>query len=376
MKRIEPVKGLYIHIPFCKGKCHYCDFTSFDKIDEQTVDYYISALCKEIGSLKKCELGSIFFGGGTPTYLKPRHFEQMFLAINQNHIIGENCEITMESNPNTLTLEKIKCLKEFGVNRFSIGLQSYSDRLLKTIGRAHSILDFQRSYDMVKTAGITNVNVDIMYGLPTQKVKDFQDTLQAITNLASTHLSAYELNLSDACPMSLKLQNKDYALPSEEEVLEMTKLLKYIPYNRYEVSNYCKSGFECKHNLLYWYNGQYEGVGLGAHGARVINEQVLRYNNTNNLKEYIDSPISYEHEEIILPKDNAFETLMLGLRLVDGVNVNDYNKRHGIDLENLLMDYLAKNGELISISNNKIALSEKGMDIQNRILVDIMELMQ
>lgn len=280
---------LYIHIPFCAKKCAYCDFLS-GPADEQTVADYVTALRKEIESYKESaknyEVTTVFFGGGTPSLLSGEQMAELMNAIKDTFMLKEEAEITMEANPGTVTESNLSAYKEAGINRISFGLQSVKDEELRMLGRIHTFEEFLESYDMARKAGFHNINVDLISAIPGQTLTSWEETLRTVIELQPEHISAYSLIVEEGTTFA-KLYGegceKEELLPDEDEerrIYERTEeMLKEAGYHRYEISNYAKDGYECRHNLGYWERKEYLGLGLGA--SSLLNE--TRFHNTEHM---------------------------------------------------------------------------------------------
>lgn len=291
--------SLYVHIPFCKKKCIYCDFLSFSNCDYAKQKSYINALCKEIESYRpiafQYKVTTIFIGGGTPSYIEATFLKQVMNSIYHTFKVDEQAEITIEGNPDSLEKDKLKIYREVGINRLSIGLQSANDQYLKVLGRVHNYDQFVAAYLSAREVGFNNINVDLISGIPGEKQESYIRTLAKIVELQPEHISAYSLIVEDGTPLSSAEELLEL-LPTEEEdrlLYSKTKMfLKNSGYHRYEISNYAKSGFECKHNLVYWTGGEYLGVGLGASSylkVRINEERLekIRFHGIENLNEYV-----------------------------------------------------------------------------------------
>lgn len=282
--------GIYIHIPFCKRKCAYCDFVSFSN-KQNLVDEYVETLKKEIN---KCKINkeeylvdTIYFGGGTPSYIDSKYIIDILEVIRNRFNVSKDAEITIEVNPGTASEEKLNDYYKSGINRLSIGLQSVDDKLLKTIGRIHSFSDFLETYSIAKKVGFTNINVDLMTGLPTQNLNDVKISIEKIVELSPKHISVYSLIVEEGTPIEEKISKKELFLPSETLERKMywtvKEELEKNGYIHYEISNFAKQGYESKHNTSCWNQEEYIGFGLAAHSY--INN--TRYSNTENLENYI-----------------------------------------------------------------------------------------
>ncbi|HZJ76518.1 MAG TPA: radical SAM family heme chaperone HemW, partial [Oscillospiraceae bacterium] len=364
--------SLYIHIPFCQKKCCYCDFNSYSG-KQHLIKDYIEALKREI-IMYKSILGNyiidtIFFGGGTPSILEGDQITGIMDTIERYYIVRNDAEISIEANPDTLNRDKLKKYYNCGVNRLSIGLQAYQNNLLKTLGRIHSFEDYLRSLEEAKKIGFININTDLMFSLPGQKKEHWRKCLEKIVSLDIPHISAYNLIVEEGTPLNNWVKNKTVVLPDEEIQLEMyhytIKYLKEKGYIHYEISNFAKPGYQCKHNMAYWYNRQYIGVGAGSHSY--FNKK--RFSNVNSIDEYIDiiknnkTPIEYEIEVSI--KDEISETMFLGLRLIKGISIKEFTERFNISPFEIYEKQIKKFSEqgLLEWDKTHIRLTQKGIDI-------------
>lgn len=375
--------GLYIHVPFCAQKCNYCDFNSY-KIEEknQKTDYLISIrkemeLYKE--EFKNKEFTSVFLGGGTPSILTPEELTTLMENIYSNFNIGKDAEITMECNPGTLDKVKLKAIKSLGINRLSMGLQVTQDHHLKYIGRIHTYEQFEKNYKDAIEVGINNINVDLMYSLPNQSFDEWKETLNKIINLNPSHISAYSLILEEGTKFYDMYLNKEFELNDEEVDINIYNYtidtLCKNGYHQYEISNYAKEGYECKHNIVYWKCDNYLGLGPGASGY--INN--YRYSNICDIKgynkclEYDKRPI--EEKNILSKKDEMEEFIFMGLRMNKGINLDEFYKRFNIDFKHRYNDILGKlkNLNLIIEQNNNIILTQRGREISNTVFVEFID---
>lgn len=374
--------GLYVHIPFCVKKCRYCDFNSFKlNIDEKRK--YLNSLKKEMElykeNFKDKNIDSIFIGGGTPSILNEEEIKILFQNIKNNFKIKDGAEITMECNPGTLTLNKLKTMKECGVNRLSIGLQAVQNNHLEYIGRVHTYEEFERNYFQAKEVGFENINIDLMYALPNQSKEDWKQSLEKVVKLNPTHISAYSLILEENTELFNMYERNEFELLDEDTDIEMYKYtinyLKYHGYDQYEISNYAKKGFECKHNILYWKCENYVGLGVSASGF--VNE--TRYNNFCDLDKYekiIHSgkkPIEWEEKLSI--KDKIEESIFLGLRMNEGIKFKDFYEKYNFNFEEEYKNEIdkLKKIELININNEGIKLTQRGREISNSVFVEFMK---
>ena len=367
--------GLYVHIPFCLKKCSYCDFASFSCIGKEKRALYLAELRREILSYKrapKISVDTIFFGGGTPSFLENEEFLSICEAIFDSFDITLDKEFTVEVNPKTLTPEKIKAYVSCGVNRISIGMQTIHDNEYKILGRIHDFKDFINTYNMVRESGIINVNVDLMYGIPEQTEASLQKTLDAVIALRPNHISAYGLILEEGTPL---FKNKDsFIFPSSDEEFEMyskiCKVLKKNGYSHYEISNYSLPGYECKHNLKYWHSNEYIGVGLAAY-SYFLSE---RFGNTENLDAYLSQDSTkYSYREKIDKNTSMFEYVMLSLRLSEGFSLSEYKEKFGCDFLDSRKEIISKfvESEYAVLNGDRISLTEKGFYVSNAILTEL-----
>ena len=367
--------SLYIHIPFCKQKCFYCDFPSYASIDYLREDY-VDALCKEIEEkASKYIIKSIFIGGGTPSYLDTKEISKILSSIKKLDLI-EGMEFTMECNPGALLEEKLRAMLDGGVNRISMGLQAVQNSLLKDIGRIHSFKQFEENFNLARKVGFKNINVDLMFGLPNQKVDEWKESLEVIANLNPEHISAYSLIIEEGTAF-YKLWEKDkLILPSEDEertMYEITKsILDKFGYHQYEISNYSKEGFECYHNKVYWKCEEYLGVGSAS--TSFIDGK--RIKNIENVKKYIDKINSGEEvvEDITINtlEDSMEEFVFMGLRMLSGISISEFNKRFGVNIESIYKEVIDKNinKKLLVLENDKLKLTEKGIELSNSVMSD------
>lgn len=379
MREGDFLLGLYIHIPFCVKKCKYCDFNSY-KMVENEKNRFLADLKKEMSLYKNKEkkISSIFFGGGTPSILKNEDMKMIMEEIKNNFNIDEDAEISMECNPGTLNHDKLMFMKELGINRLSIGLQAVQEDLLSYIGRIHNYEEFEKNYIEARNAGFENINVDLMYNLPNQTFEDWKETLHKIVKLNPEHISAYSLILEEGTKLYDMYLNKEFELGDEEEDIKMYEYtidyLKSNGYNQYEISNYSKKGYECKHNILYWKCKNYIGLGPGASGY--INN--IRYNNECNLDIYHDKlsknqkPIDFF--ETLTLKDKIEEKIIMGLRMNEGIIFKDFEE-FGIDFEEKYKEQLDKHSKLNLIvrTDQGFRFTQKGREISNNIFLDYID---
>ena len=366
--------ALYIHIPFCKAKCLYCDFPSFCGIENYMVQYS-EALAKEILKYKDYNINSIFVGGGTPTYLSLQGWNLIKNSIDQLNK-SEFCEFTIEGNPGTFEKEKLIFFKNMGVNRLSIGLQAWQDRLLIKVGRIHSTKDFVDSYNMARSIGFENINVDLIFGLPTQNLGEWQETLEQVVAMSPEHLSCYSLILEEGTALMTQYEKGELELPSEEEERNMydlaLKFLKESGYEQYEISNFSKKNRECKHNIVYWSLTDYAGCGLGSHSYL----QGKRFSNTYNIEEYIENIIlkgdAVAEVHINSVEDEMEEFVFMGLRKNSGISKKQFKIRFHRDIYDVYGDVINKyiKMDLLKEYQDNISLTTEGIPISNSIMAE------
>lgn len=382
--------GIYIHIPFCVKKCYYCDFVSYpDKLDcqKEYIEKLKQEICEESDILKNVNVTTIYIGGGTPSLIDSKYIIEILECLYK-YIGRKEREITIEINPGTVTKEKLKNYKRVGINRISIGLQSSSDRILKTIGRIHNFQEFLEAYNLIVDEGFENINVDLMLGLPEQTIEDLKQSIKEVLNLKlkPKHISIYSLIVEENTPLDKMLKNKEINLPDDEYEREqyayVKNMLELNGYNHYEISNFAKKGYESKHNVNCWKQKDYIGFGVAAHSYL----DGIRFSNTNILREYINNqkfslPIKEDLigkklpiksgvktiHELQSQKDKENEYMLLGLRMIDGVSISEFKNKFIDNPIYLYHEKLEKlvNAGLIEIDLDNIKLTRKGLDLAN-----------
>lgn len=372
--------SLYIHIPFCAQKCLYCDFPSFARKDHLR-KAYIEALNKEIISLREkhnnLEINTIFIGGGTPSVLEPDELECLLKEVAKLNM-AKDIEYSMECNPGNLTEEKLEVMKKYGVNRISMGLQAKQDNLLKGLGRIHNYKTFKENFLLAKKVGFNNINVDLMFGLPNQRLNEWEETLREIISLEPAHISAYSLIIEEGTAFYNLYENDKLKLPTEEEERKMYHLAKKIleenGFNQYEISNYAKEGKECRHNLAYWNMDNW--IGVGSASASYIDGK--RIKNISSVEKYINfiNEKGEAVEEIInnSKNDNMEEFMFMGLRKINGIDENEFKNRFSMNINDVYGEILNKyiDEGLLIRESGRIFLSEKGIEISNIIMADFL----
>lgn len=369
---------LYIHIPFCIRKCNYCDFLSFPET-ESGIAQYCHALKEEIkrtgDQAEDIGVRSVFIGGGTPSILEAEQITEIMTCIRNNFSIEKNAEITIESNPGTLNAEKLNCYHELGINRLSIGLQSTDDDCLRRLGRIHTFQEFEKNYEQARKSGFQNINIDLMSGLPGQSLRGYEDTLNRVTELKPEHISSYSLIIEEGTPF-YKSDSVLQQLPDEDterKMYERTKeILAQQGYERYEISNYARQGRECIHNLGYWEQVPYLGMGLGAssfyNGARFSNER--------NFRKYLSTPyLPFEHREdyVQVSREEQMEdTMIFGLRKMKGISVSEFEREFGTPIWEMYGSVIERysNLGLLIQEGDVLRLTDAGIDVSNRIFED------
>ncbi len=356
--------SLYIHIPFCKEKCKYCDFLSFK--NTEFAEEYKNALLNEINAFD-CDYAvkSIFIGGGTPSYIDENIIAEIMYVLKKFNI-EKNAEITIEANPGTITENKLNVYRQNGINRISMGFQAWQNNLLKILGRIHTRYEFLKNYETVRKY-FDNVSVDLMFSLPDQTFENWKETLENITNLNPEHISAYSLIVEEGTPF----YHMELNLPDDETDRKMyhygIDFLKTKGYNQYEISNFAKPGRKSVHNCVYWERGNYKGFGLGA--ASMIDN--IRYKNTENINDYING-ITIKNKEILTFKDIMEEFMFLGLRMNRGVSISDFEIQFNKNIFDVYGNVFEKFSDYFVINNDRISLNVNGFDISNKIMCEFL----
>ena len=377
---------LSVHIPLCVRNCEYCDFLSAPA-GAATQQEYVRNLLLEIEQKGvRCtdyEVTTIFFGGGTPSILKAGWIADILNAIHRNFKVRKDAEIAIECNPGTLTFEKLSIYKSAGINRISVGLQSASDAELRELGRIHTYEDFLKSYDLIRKKGFSNVNIDLMAALPGQTLKSYEQTLRRVLALKPEHISAYSLIIEEGTPFYEKYEadellrekgEKPQMLPSEETerlMYERTKeLLLAHGYERYEISNYARRGYACRHNIGYWRRENYLGFGLGS--ASLLENE--RFHNTTDLTDYLGGDyLAYEQEKLD-KKSQMEEFMFLGLRMTDGISTECFRQTFGLTVELVYGPVLEQQiaDQLLRKEDGRIFLTERGLDVSNYVMAQFL----
>lgn len=372
--------GLYIHIPFCKQKCFYCDFPSYSGMEdfwEAYIDALVSELILKAEEFKNPYVETVFIGGGTPSLIPAVYISKILDTVNSHYKVSSDWECTIECNPGTLTDHKLRAYKDYGVNRLSIGLQACQDKILKELGRIHTYEDFLFSLKLSQKHGFENINADIIFSIPNQTFEQWQDTIERIIALDLAHISCYSLIIEDGTVYGR--MKKEGIIKEVEDELDR-KMYHYAVDSfseaglyQYEISNFAKPHLRCRHNMNYWRRGEYLGVGAGAHSH--YNKR--RFANTANVSMYIEG---VEKRKLILSEDSYLsrgneleESIFLGLRLNEGIDLSQLSKEFGIDLERKYDKKLEQfiTQKLVERHGSVVKLTKKGMDIADAIIIEL-----
>lgn len=385
--------GIYLHIPFCAKKCNYCDFLSAPAgkdVQQAYVDRLVQEIQQKPAGKKECCVTSIFFGGGTPSLLAPNQIGAILAAVQQQFCISPDVEISLEINPGTLgncqgedPCYKLEAYCQMGINRLSIGLQSFCDKELELLGRIHRVQDFLKLYDAARQVGFNNINIDLMSGLPGQTRRGFAHTLQQAVDLQPEHISVYSLIIEPGTPFyqlySQDVERRDRGetplyLPTEEieraMIADTVDMLTAAGYIQYEISNFAKPGHICRHNNNCWLRTEYLGYGIGA--ASLYNE--TRFSNHTDLKAYLNGQFAPATIQPLDIKDQMEETMFLGLRRIQGVSKQAFFNKFGISVNQVYKDVISRFVQqgLLYQNNDFVALTKKGLDISNYVMADFL----
>lgn len=375
---------LYFHIPFCVKKCSYCDFLSAPASREQQEAYMDALFCELKGKAKRYRayrVTSVFVGGGTPSVIRAQRIGELMELIREHFWLAEDAEITMEVNPGTADEEKLRIYRRAGINRLSIGLQSANQEELQRLGRIHSYEQFLDTYRWARRAGFENINVDVMSALPEQSMETYRETLRRLLALKPMpeHISAYSLIVEEGTPFAQWQAEGKLVLPDEDcerQMYEETKrILGEAGFRRYEISNYARQGWECRHNCGYWRRTNYAGFGIGA--ASLVDN--IRFKNCDAIQEYIRSPLSCEQEvQSLSLREQMEETMFLGLRMTEGVEAEEFEGRFHCSLHEVYGRVIQKNMEngLLEFVSSKgkefLRLTERGLDLSNYVMAEFL----
>lgn len=373
--------GLYIHIPFCVRKCPYCDFNTFP-LERGAVRKFLSAVKSELQLLARefspPLLDTVFIGGGTPTVLSGAQLSELMECVAQSVGLAEGAEVTVEANPGSVTVNGLRAMVGSGVTRVSMGVQSFSDEMLQRIGRNHTVRDVYASYEAIRSAGIENVNFDLMYALPGQSVADWEHTLSQALSLQPEHFSCYSLIIEEGTPFAILHRRGELDVPEEDDEARMYELtveaMAHAGYDHYEISNFARPGYRCRHNLLYWRNQQWLAAGPGAHACW----KGVRFWNVPALDAYIEAieggRLPVEGSELRNLDDQMDETVMLALRLTEGLSLAEWTSRFGRDLSEVYGDTVARLTEwgMLETRAGRLRLTSRGRMIGNRVIAEFL----
>lgn len=371
--------SLYFHIPFCKLKCNYCDFNSYgnkEDIQEEYILCLIKEFKKRLELINKYNINTVFIGGGTPTYLNSYCLEMLLSSIKKN--ISTQIEFTCEANPGTLDIEKLNILKRYGVNRLSIGLQSFDDDILKFLGRIHTSYEFTKNYFAAREVGFNNINIDLIFSIPGQSNESFINTIKEVVELKPEHISCYSLIIEEGTKFYNMVKNNTIKEVDDNTDREMyysaVDLFGKYNYKQYEISNFAKTGFECMHNITYWSCREYIGIGAGAH-SYIDN---LRFSNEKIPEKYMSEikldKLPIATEEILSLDDKISEFMFMGLRMIKGIDIKEFKYRFNIDVTELYKKQIKKliEQKLIIVDDKRIYLTKKGIDLSNIVFLEFL----
>lgn len=367
--------GIYVHVPFCKQKCTYCDFASYPK-EIGKAEAYFACMIKEINSrgeeLKGKTFDTVYFGGGTPSFVSAGYIAAIMKKLNERFTIAKNAEITLELNPGTIDEEKVSIYKRAGINRFSIGLQSACDKRLLSLNRIHTAEDFKQACALLKGE---NFSADVMIGFEDQKQQEVKDTIDLAADCGAKHISLYALKPEEGTPMFGKYLNGD--LLSEDETADLydfaREYLKSLGFERYEVSNFALPGYRSRHNMNYWKRGEYIGFGVAA--SSCINNR--RFTNTESIDEYVHCLLHDKYAEVFSEQiegdEIISEYIMLALRTADGIDLNDYLKNFGSDFKEDFKFELNKESKFLDINDDRVKIKDEYLFVQNNIIINFLK---
>lgn len=371
--------GIYVHVPFCMSKCHYCDFCSVTRADEAKKDAYASRICDEIrefaekirqtGELPQAD--TVYFGGGTPTLMSAEQFSRILETVDSNFGISEGAEITAECNPRSIDGKGLSDLRKSGVNRLSIGMQSIHDSELRMLGRIHNSGDFLETLGEAREAGFDNISVDLMYGIPNQTRETFKKSVEGLAMLAPEHISSYSLTVEEETNFYRRRDSLD--LPDEDTVsdmyADMGEILDKHGYHKYEISNFSKEGRESRHNLKYWTCENYLGFGSAAHSYF----DGIRFAHSRDIDAYIDGKSTIIDIEPIDKREAMNEYVMLGMRLSKGIDILDFKARFGEDFLCIFEKVKQYSPDFVEITEKRCRFTDKGMFVSNSVLSDVLD---
>ncbi len=379
--------SIYLHVPFCSTKCSYCAFNTYTHL-ETLIEPFVAASIREIQYVARSKpdlpVGTIFFGGGTPSLLTPNQFARILVALNESFRIQNNAEITLEANPNDLNREYLAALRQIGLNRISIGMQTANENELQLFRRRHDNDAVARAVTAARSAGFDNLNLDLIYGFPHQTLESWQTSLSQMIALQPDHVSLYALGIEDGTPMKVWVERGQLPEPDDDLAADMYELasglLSQHGYEQYEISNWARPGHTCRHNLQYWHNDDYIGIGPGAHGYA----DGVRYSTVLSPQRYIKALSELRAGDLVYPRTPALaeatqvdragqisETLIMGMRLTqEGIPRADFESRFGVDLVSLYGDVIRKytGHGLLQVDDERVRLTDAGRLLSNVVL--------
>ena len=367
--------GLYIHIPFCRSKCLYCDFCSFPRAEDSSMNAYADELCRRLIACAPRAadrvVKTVYFGGGTPTILPLLAFESILQTISTHYMLSDDCEITAECNPATADFAYLSALRALGVNRLSIGLQSVHENELRALGRAHTYAEFETVFSDARRAGFENISVDLMYGIPEQTEESFGASIEKLCALAPEHISSYGLKIEEGTPF-FRMQNT-LSLPDEDTEYRMYCLLTHElqkhAYHKYEISNFAKNGRHSRHNLRYWKGEEYLGFGVAAHSYF----EGVRFGNSRDIDAFLRGEDIVCERAVISAHEREEERVMLGLRLTEGISLEDFATQTGVRFEERYPIVRRMiDGGFMKMENEHISFTDKGFFVSNAILAQML----
>lgn len=370
--------GIYLHIPFCKSKCRYCDFCSQPNPTSERMERYVAALCRDLADrAADCAdytVDTVYFGGGTPTLLPPDRLVAILDCAAQHYRLSSHAEITAECNPSTVDYAGLRQMCEGGFNRISMGLQSANSLELKRLGRLHSYSDFEDTWNQAVRAGFSNLSADVMFGIPHQTTESFLNTLERVTSLSPKHLSAYSLTVEEGTAFG-KIGEEGLQLPDEDTVREMYLMMSaYLAehgLHRYEISNFAVRGYESRHNLKYWRGEEYLGFGPAAYS----DFKGARFGNSRSIEGYLEGKDITEEREIPLPTERNGEYVMLGMRLEEGISLSELRRRAGERESDRIVRLLERYAALglVRLWNGRAGFTSEGMLVSNTLLAELLD---
>ncbi|ARU62008.1 coproporphyrinogen III oxidase [Tumebacillus avium] len=376
------VSSLYVHIPFCASKCYYCDFNSYVSTSD-VMDRYLDGLDREMehvaADYEHDPLKTVFFGGGTPTMFDARQTERMMKMLHRYFPMDDGVEISVEANPGTVDLDKLRVLKDHGANRLSFGVQSFENDLLVKLGRLHDRDAVYQSWELARQAGFNSINLDLMFGLPGQTLEALDRTLRALIDLGPEHVSSYSLKVEEGTPFYTWHNRGQLILPPEEEETQMYQMVidgfHRAGYEMYEISNFAKPGHRSRHNQVYWRNEPYMAVGSGAHGY----VGGTRYINQKNVPEYIETTVQGNRpvveQESITERMQQEDTMILGLRLMEGVTFARFREKHGVEMQDVFGEIISRFEKfgLLQVDHTGLRLTHQGIFLANEVFAAFLE---